>query len=206
MGVDSAFKTAIGLDRFVLGPPSTRRPPLDGLLNPAASTTCREEDSMTETAGPVRNPVLHVPPAPTAEAAAYFRANLAFHTDVSDVAAALAMDGAPGFTLVDSRSADSWDQGHIPGAVHLPTAMIPEQAERILDRQMPVVTYCWGPACDGGVRSALALAELGYQVKEMRGGFEYWVREGFAYATAAGRESHSPDPLTVPVMSPDCGC
>ncbi|MFE0205523.1 rhodanese-like domain-containing protein [Streptomyces sp. NPDC058985] len=152
------------------------------------------------------NPVLRVAPAPPAEAAAYFRASLAFHTDVSDVAAATAADGGPGFTLVDCRSTESWDQGHVPGAVHLPTARVAEQAGRLLDPAVPVVTYCWGPACDGATRAALALAELGYPVKEMRGGFEYWVREGFAYETRQGTEHPAADPLTVPVDADDCGC
>lgn len=152
------------------------------------------------------NPVLRVAPAPPAEAAAYFRASLAFHTDVSDVAAATAADGGPGFTLVDCRSTESWDQGHVPGAVHLPTAHVAGQAGRLLDPAVPVVTYCWGPACDGATRAALALAELGYHVKEMRGGFEYWVREGFAYETRQGTEHPAADPLTVPVAADDCGC
>ncbi|MEV8205138.1 rhodanese-like domain-containing protein [Streptomyces sp. NPDC079189] len=129
----------------------------------------------------VGNPVLRVPPASPAAAAAHFGASLAFHADVSDVAAALAADAEPGFVVLDSRSTASWDQGHIPGAVHLPTALIAEQARELLDPAVPVVTYCWGPGCNGGARAALALAELGYQVKEMLGGFEYWAREGFEF-------------------------
>ncbi|AKZ54427.1 hypothetical protein SAM23877_1378 [Streptomyces ambofaciens ATCC 23877] len=152
------------------------------------------------------SPVLRVAPAPPAEAAAYFRASLAFHTDVSDVAAALAADGDPGFVLVDCRSTQSWDQGHVPGAVHLPTALVPEQARRLLDPAVPVVTYCWGPGCDGAARAALALAELGYRVKEMLGGFEYWAREGFAHETWQGTGRRAVDPLTAPVDAADCGC
>ncbi|MFF4710988.1 rhodanese-like domain-containing protein [Streptomyces eurythermus] len=151
------------------------------------------------------NPVLRVAPAAPAEAAAYFRASLAFHADVSDVAAALAAGGDPGFVVVDTRSTASWDQGHVPGAVHLPTALIPEQAERLLDTSVPVVTYCWGPGCNGATRAALALAELGYRVKEMLGGFEYWAREGFAYETWQGPARRDADPLTAPVDG-DCGC
>ncbi|MFJ1672282.1 rhodanese-like domain-containing protein [Streptomyces bottropensis] len=152
------------------------------------------------------DPVLRVAPAAPAEAAAYFRASLVFHTDVSDVAAALVADGDPGFVLVDSRSTESWDQGHIPGAVHLPTALVQEQAGQLLDRSVPVVTYCWGPGCNGATRAALALAELGYQVKEMLGGFEYWAREGFAYETREGTARRAADPLTAPVDAADCGC
>ncbi|MEU8712652.1 rhodanese-like domain-containing protein [Streptomyces sp. NPDC001414] len=151
------------------------------------------------------NPVLRVAPAAPAEAAAHFRASLALHADVSDVAAALAADGDPGFVVLDSRSTESWDQGHIPGAVHLPTALIPEQAPLLLDKDVPVVTYCWGPGCNGATRAALALAELGYRVKELLGGFEYWAREGFEFETWQGLARRDPDPLTAPAEG-DCGC
>lgn len=114
--------------------------------------------------------------------------------------------GDPGFVVIDTRSTASWDQGHVPGAVHLPTALIAEQAGRLLDKAVPVVTYCWGPGCNGGARAALALAELGFQVKEMLGGFEYWAREGFAYETWEGPARRDADPLTAPVDSDDCGC
>ncbi|MER6570015.1 rhodanese-like domain-containing protein [Streptomyces sp. NPDC001093] len=160
---------------------------------------------ITKTTRISAHPVLRVAPAAPAEAAAYFRASLAFHADVSDVAAALAAGGDPGFVVVDSRSTESWDQGHIPGAVHLPIALIPEQAGQLLDIAVPVVTYCWGPGCNGATRAALALAELGYQVKEMLGGFEYWAREGFAYETWQGREQRDTDRLTAPVEG-ECGC
>ncbi|GAA2042695.1 MULTISPECIES: rhodanese-like domain-containing protein [Streptomyces] len=151
------------------------------------------------------SPVLRTPAAPPAEAAAYFRAALRFHADVSDVAAALASGDGPGCVVLDSRSAAAWEQGHIPGALHLPTARIPRDAARLLDPAVPVVTYCWGPGCNGATRAALALAGRGYRVKEMLGGFEYWVREGFAYATGQGTRRRDADPLTAPVAD-DCGC
>jgi rhodanese-related sulfurtransferase len=31
--------------------------------------------------------------------------------------------------LLDSRSAEAWAQGHVPGAVHLPAREIPARAE-----------------------------------------------------------------------------
>ncbi|MFG2475599.1 rhodanese-like domain-containing protein [Streptomyces fagopyri] len=160
------------------------------------------------TSGPpaVTNAVLRVAPASPAAAVAHFGASLAFYADVSDVASALTVGGDPGFVVLDSRSTESWDQGHVPGAVHLPTALVAEQAEQLLDRSVPVVTYCWGPGCNGATRAALALAELGFQVKEMLGGFEYWVREGFEFETWERRERRGPDPLTAPVDAEDCGC
>ncbi|MFD8545917.1 rhodanese-like domain-containing protein [Streptomyces sp. NPDC059649] len=145
-----------------------------------------------------------VPPAP-ADAAAYFAARLAFHTDVADVHTALTA-GAADFVVVDSRSTAAWDQGHVPGAVHLPTARIPADAPRLLDPEVPVVVYCWGPGCDGATRAALALSRLGYRVKEMLGGIEYWIREGYPTETWQGTETRPADPLTAPVGAGECGC
>ncbi|GAA2859170.1 rhodanese-like domain-containing protein [Pseudonocardia halophobica] len=142
------------------------------------------------------SPVLAVPPGSPAEAAAHFAARLTFFTDVSDVHAALG-GPEPGFVLVDTRSRAAWDQRHVPGAVHHPHAALPGD----LDPAVPVVTYCWGPGCDGATRGALELARAGFRVKEMLGGIEYWIREGFAVETIEGVRENEPDPLTTP-----CGC
>ncbi len=148
---------------------------------------------------------LRVPPAEPAQAAAFFAARLAFQADVSDVHASLE-SGAPGFVLVDSRGEDAWAQGHVPGAVHLPTAEIQQRAASLLVAAVPVITYCWGPGCDGATRAALALAQLGYHVKEMIGGIEYWIREGFPVEGAGGVVRRAADPLTAPVGSAHCSC
>jgi len=151
-------------------------------------------------------------PELTVAAVAHFSAKLAFETDVSDVHAALAslaadgaVDGAA-FVLIDSRSRESWEQGRIPGALHLPTRRIAAEAAALIPIGTPVVTYCWGPGCNGATRAALELARLGYPVKEMTGGFEYWAREGFAYDTAWGRRDPVADPLTTPVDGTACAC
>jgi rhodanese-related sulfurtransferase len=148
---------------------------------------------------------LRQPPAAPVDAVAYFTARLTFQADVSDVHAALE-SGDPGFVLVDTRGMTSWKQGRIPGSVHLPTAEIASRAAEMIDRAAPVITYCWGPGCDGATRGALAFAQLGYQVKEMIGGIEYWVREGFALETSAGREVRPADPLTAPAGAVTCDC
>jgi rhodanese-related sulfurtransferase len=127
------------------------------------------------------------------DALSFFTAKLAFQTDVSDVHA-----GREDITLVDTRDLVAWRQGHIPGAVHLPRRMIPMRAAKILNTDKTVVVYCWGPGCDGATKAALALAERGYPVKEMIGGIEYWIREGFPVETADGIVTREPDPLTAP--------
>jgi rhodanese-related sulfurtransferase len=151
------------------------------------------------------NAVLRVPPASASDARAHFAAQFAFYTDVSDVHAALRLPD-PGFVLLDTRSHPGWAQGRIPGALHLPTDEIPARAPAELDPAVPVVAYCWSPACNGAARAALALAGLGYRVKEMLGGVEYWIREGFAVQTDAGLVRRPADPHTAPVAVSPIGC
>jgi rhodanese-related sulfurtransferase len=135
----------------------------------------------------------------------FFLAKLTFETDVSDVHDALE-SGQPGYVVVDSRGPAAWDQGHIPQAIHMPTAEIADRARRELEPGVAVVTYCWGPGCNGATRAALAFTEQGFAVREMIGGIEYWIREGFDVQTAVGRMRTPADPLTAPVDSIRCEC
>jgi rhodanese-related sulfurtransferase len=128
-------------------------------------------------------------------AAELFAERLATTTDVSDVHADLA---AGEFVLLDVRNDAAWAQGHIPGAVHLPHGRILQDVSLKADK--PVVAYCWGPGCNGALRAAHALAQRGFRVKEMLGGIEYWIREGFPVQTANGEVSVPVDTLTA------CGC
>lgn len=110
------------------------------------------------------------------DALAYFSAKLAHETDASDVYAA--QKAGERFVLVDVRSDEAWQQGRITGAVHLRRQEIAERAASLIDADMPVVVYCWSPGCNAGTKAAIEFAKLGYAVKEMIGGYEYWVREG----------------------------
>ncbi|HZQ04611.1 MAG TPA: ThiF family adenylyltransferase, partial [Gaiellaceae bacterium] len=81
--------------------------------------------------------------------------------------------------LIDVREQDEWEQGHIPGAVHVPRGYLESRIEGIVpDRATPVVLYC-----ASGARSAFgakALQELGYEnVASLAGGFTDWKRNGY---------------------------
>ncbi|WP_199439706.1 rhodanese-like domain-containing protein [Umezawaea beigongshangensis] len=149
--------------------------------------------------------VKRVPAADQREAVRHFAARLAVETDCSDVAADLAA-GVAGLVVVDSRDDASWARGHVDGALHLPTARVAAEAEALVDRDATVVTYCWGPGCNGATRAALEFALLGYRVKEMIGGFEYWAREGLPVATADGVLRGPVDALTAVPAGASCGC
>src|ERR1051325_9550127 len=78
-----------------------------------------------------------------------------------DTAAAEAAISAPGTVVLDVREPDEYEQGAIPGALHIPRGHLESNIEsRVLDRVAPIVIYC-----AAGNRSAFAartLTELGY--------------------------------------------
>jgi rhodanese-related sulfurtransferase len=142
-------------------------------------------------------------PLPTAArdaAVEHFAARLRYETDPSDVAAALAAGDE--LVLVDTRGHAAWHQGRADGAVHLPTAEIAERASAEIPPGTPVVVYCWGPGCNGSTKAALEFSRLGYEVREMIGGFEYWAREGLPVVDDRGPVERATDGLTAPLPTP----
>ena len=125
---------------------------------------------------------------------AYFEAKLAHETDASDLYAAL--KAGEQVTVVDVRSDEAWAQGRVSGAVHMHYREIAERAPQEIPAGSEVVVYCWSPGCNAGAKGALEFAKLGYSVREMIGGFEYWVREGYPVEDRDGVHRRSVDPLT----------
>jgi rhodanese-related sulfurtransferase len=145
---------------------------------------------MTQTAAarllaavPPASLVLEVEPAPPDVARRHYAAKLAVETDPSDVHSDREA-GVAGFVVADTRSADAYAEEHIAGAISLPYRTLDEASTAHLSRDALYVVYCWGPGCNAGAKGAVRLAELGFRVKEMIGGIEYWKREG--YPTESG--------------------
>jgi sulfur-carrier protein adenylyltransferase/sulfurtransferase len=89
---------------------------------------------------------------------------------------AAALADAPLF--VDVRERDEWEEGHIPGAVHIPRGFLESRIEAAApDRGRPIVVYC-----ASGARSAFStrtLEQLGYtDVTNLAGGIVDWKRNG----------------------------
>ncbi|MEE2697563.1 MAG: molybdopterin-synthase adenylyltransferase MoeB [Actinomycetota bacterium] len=85
---------------------------------------------------------------------------------------------AEGHLLLDVREPDEYEQGAIPGSIHIPRGNLESGIEnRVTDRDQSIVVMC-----AGGVRSAFAadtLGQLGYtDVVSMDGGFNRWKDEG----------------------------
>ncbi len=86
------------------------------------------------------------------------------------------MDSEEGYIILDVRTQEEYDQGHIPGAILISHEEIEEKAEEILtDKDQLILVYC-----RSGRRSKIAaeaLAELGYtNIKEF-GGIIDWPYE-----------------------------
>lgn len=85
---------------------------------------------------------------------------------------------SPDIALIDVREKNEWDEGHIPGAAHVPRGYLELRIEgRVPDKSQPVLLYC-----AGGVRSVLAartLQDMGYtDVRSMKGGYTSWKDAG----------------------------
>ena len=117
--------------------------------------------------------------AATAEQAyAHFAAKLSFEADPADVASAMQEDNVD-FLLIDTRAKGHYTKSHLPGAINVPQTGITAEWLAQLPADRLLIAYCWGPACNGSTKAAMKIAALGRPVKELIGGFQYWVREGW---------------------------
>jgi molybdopterin/thiamine biosynthesis adenylyltransferase/rhodanese-related sulfurtransferase len=102
---------------------------------------------------------------------------------VREIQPALAEEEIAGNAVIlDVREPDEYEQGALPGAVHIPRGTLETSVEgRIPDKSSHVVVYC-----AGGTRSAFAartMQELGYSdVASVIGGFNRWKDEGRAWS------------------------
>jgi rhodanese-related sulfurtransferase len=96
-------------------------------------------------------------------------------TSPADAAAKLNSGEA---VIVDVRDKDEWDEGHVPGALHMSRGTIElDIEEKVPDPNAMIICHC-----GGGGRSALAaenLQKMGYKnVRSMAGGFKAWKSAG----------------------------
>ncbi|TME84925.1 MAG: molybdopterin-synthase adenylyltransferase MoeB [Chloroflexi bacterium] len=108
-------------------------------------------------------------------------------------------------TFVDVREATEWEQGHLPGAIHISKSYIEQQSEGHLpDRDSPIVTYC-----AGGVRSLFAaqtLKEMGYtNVASMSGGFQQWKSQGLPWTVPTVLSSEQKQRYSRHLLIPEVG-
>jgi rhodanese-related sulfurtransferase len=121
--------------------------------------------------------VLETPAAGPETARGHFQSKLTVETDAWDVKTDMER-GRTDFVVIDVRSREDYDARHIAGAISLPHRTMNAETTAHLPKDKVMVTYCWGPGCNGSTKGALRLAALGFRVKELVGGLEYWIKEG----------------------------
>jgi rhodanese-related sulfurtransferase len=108
----------------------------------------------------------------------YYATKLDYEMDPADLFEAL--NHGEKVVAVDARRTEGFTREHIPGAINLPHRSMNEETTRHLDRNTLYVAYCDGIGCNASTRGALNLARLGFKVKELIGGIEWWKFDGYA--------------------------
>lgn len=107
----------------------------------------------------------------------HYADKLEFEMDSSDLQSAL--DRGEKIIVIDARSLASFQQEHIPGAISLPHRTMTEVSTGQFDRLALFVIYCDGIGCNASTKGALNMARLGFRVKELIGGLDWWKRDGY---------------------------
>ena len=122
--------------------------------------------------------------------------------EIDEISTADAAARADAPLFVDVRERDEWDEGHIPGAVHVPRGNLESRVEGLApDRSRTIVVYC-----AVGARSAFAaktLSELGYEdVRLARGRLHRLEAERLPDAAPAHALPRPAQPLLAPPADP----
>jgi rhodanese-related sulfurtransferase len=132
--------------------------------------------------------VREYPAADPAAAHRHFLARLSVETDVADLVVDLER-GTGNLVVLDVRPTEDHARCHIPGAISLPHRQISRETTAHIAADAMVVVYCWGPACNSATKAAARLAALGFQVKELLGGLEYWRHESCPVEGTLGEDA-----------------
>ena len=123
----------------------------------------------------------------------HYENKLAYEIDSWDLKVAL--DAGDNVIVIDARSAEAHAREHIPGAISLPHRTMNAATTAALDKAALVVAYCDGIGCNASTKGVLAMARLGFRVKELMGGLDWWKRDG--HPTSAAPDDSEGDA---------CGC
>ena len=77
-------------------------------------------------------------------------------------------------TILDVLSRESYLKEHLPTAINIPLAELPQRISE-LNKQKPIIVYCGSLSCMASTRAAELLEKEGYTVWEYDGGLEDWI-------------------------------
>jgi rhodanese-related sulfurtransferase len=125
---------------------------------------------------------------------AYYQQKLTYEIDAWDLSEAVR--NGENLIVIDARSTQAYAQEHIPGATNLPHREMTAQTTAHLDKTALYVSYCDGIGCNASTKGALKLTQLGFRVKELLGGLDWWKRD--QYPTEGNKSCDT--------TQTDCGC
>ena len=118
-----------------------------------------------------------IPKTTPAQLAKYFAAKLSAELGPHNVKRL--MEHAPQeIVILDVRTREGYNEGHIPGAINIPFEELPTRAKE-LPKSKDIITYCWDVTCILCTKAAYVLAKRGYRAKELLGGIEEWKKANF---------------------------
>ena len=107
----------------------------------------------------------------------YYQAKLKYEIDSWDLFDKL--NSKEEVVVIDTRSNEAFEREHIPGAINIPYRTMNEQSCEKLDKNVFYITYCDGIGCNASTKGALNMTQLGFCVKELLGGLDWWKRDGY---------------------------
>lgn len=109
----------------------------------------------------------------------------------------VALESGENIVVIDARSPKVYEEEHIPNAVNIPHRQMNNISTEFINKSALVITYCDGIGCNASTKGALNMTKLGFRVKELIGGLEWWKRDG--HSTTKNESEEGKNVIT-------CGC
>ena len=107
----------------------------------------------------------------------FYESKLAYEMDSSDLFDAL--EENENIIVVDTRQSFGYENEHIPMSINLPHKEMNSDITKHLDKEKTYICYCDGIGCNASTKGALNMSKLGFKVKELIGGIEWWKFDGY---------------------------
>ena len=108
----------------------------------------------------------------------FYNNKLAYEMDSSDLFDAL--EKKENIIIIDTRQNFGYKKEHIPMSINLPHKEMNYESTKHLDKNKTYICYCDGIGCNPSTKGALNMSKLGFKVKELLGGIEWWKFDGYA--------------------------
>jgi len=105
----------------------------------------------------------------------FYEKKLRYEIDSSDLFEAL--NNGTHTIVIDTRAKELYDIEHIPTSINIPHRAMSEETT---DKSKMYITYCDGIGCNASTKGAINLVNLGFNVKELLGGLDWWRRDGYS--------------------------